>query len=249
MLDIAHLLRRKPSQLSGGQQQRVALGRALVKQPLVFLLDEPFSNLDAALRSRMRTEVKHLHLQLGTTSVFVTHDQEEAMTLSDAIAVMSEGKLVQYGTQSEVYSRPRNIYVANFVGKPKMSMVNGRLEADADAFQFVSDDGAMKVRIGRPGEVRLGDADHGRVALGIRAEDVHVSTNGASDSGRSFEATVGLREPIGSDTFIELVAGEAMVVARAAPDFEVGLGQAVTGEISAGRMHLFALETGERINA
>src|SRR3954452_7161883 len=125
MLDIAHLLARKPGQLSGGQQQRVALGRALVKQPLVFLLDEPFSNLDAALRSRMRTEVKHLHLALGTTSVFVTHDQEEAMTLSDLIAVMRDGKLVQFGTQHEIYRRPANTYVATFVGKPKMSLVEG----------------------------------------------------------------------------------------------------------------------------
>jgi len=249
MLDIAHLLRRKPSQLSGGQQQRVALGRALVKQPLVFLLDEPFSNLDAALRSRMRTEVKHLHLQLGTTSVFVTHDQEEAMTLSDAIAVMSEGKLVQYGSQAEVYGRPRNMYVATFVGKPKMSLVRGRLEADADAVHFVSDDGTIRVRVGRPGELRLAETDRTQVALGVRAEDVRISPNGGTGSGRSFTATVGLKEPIGSDTFVELVAGEATIVARAAPDFGVEIGQPVTGEIVAGRTHLFALETGERINA
>jgi multiple sugar transport system ATP-binding protein len=249
MLDIAHLLRRKPSQLSGGQQQRVALGRALVKQPLVFLLDEPFSNLDAALRSRMRTEVKHLHIQLGTTSVFVTHDQEEAMTLSDLIAVMSEGKLVQFGTQAEVYGQPRNIYVATFVGKPKMSLVDGRLEANADAVDFVSADGTIRVRVGRPGEVRLGETDQARVALGVRAEDVRLSPDGATDSGRSFRATVGLKEPIGSDTFVELVAGEATIVARAAPDFGVEIGQPVTAEITAGRTHLFARETGERINA
>jgi len=128
MLDIAHLLSRKPSQLSGGQQQRVALGRALVKEPLVFLLDEPFSNLDAALRSRMRTEVKHLHVRLGTTSIFVTHDQEEAMTLSDLIAVMRDGKIVQFGSQAEIYGKPRNEYVATFVGKPKMSLIEGSLE-------------------------------------------------------------------------------------------------------------------------
>jgi multiple sugar transport system ATP-binding protein len=248
MLDIAHLMRRKPSQLSGGQQQRVALGRALVKQPLVFLLDEPFSNLDAALRSRMRTEVKHLHIQRGTTSVFATHDQEEAMTLSDAIAVMSDGKLVQYGTQVDVYQRPRNLYVATFVGKPKMSIVNGRLEADANAVQFVSDDGTMRIGVGRPAEIRLDGIDRTKVALGVRAEDVHVSSDGATEAGRSFKATVGLMEPIGSDTFVELLAGEATIVARATPDFSVGLGQAVTGELAAGRTHLFALETGERIN-
>jgi multiple sugar transport system ATP-binding protein len=137
MLDIAHLLHRKPAELSGGQQQRVALGRALIKQPLVFLLDEPFSNLDAALRARMRTEVKHLHLALGTTSVFVTHDQEEAMTLSDVICVMRDGKIVQSGTQQEIYGKPRNLYVAGFVGKPKMSLLRGSIEQHADGVAFV----------------------------------------------------------------------------------------------------------------
>src|SRR6476620_800827 len=128
-LDISHLLKRKPGQLSGGQQQRVALGRALVKEPVVFLLDEPFSNLDAGLRSRMRTEVKHLHLKLGTTSVFVTHDQEEAMSLSDFIAVMRDGKIVQFGPTKEIYRKPRDLYVATFVGKPKMSLVDGELSS------------------------------------------------------------------------------------------------------------------------
>ena len=137
MLDIGHLLHRKPSELSGGQQQRVALGRALVKQPLVFLLDEPFSNLDAALRARMRTEVKHLHLALGTTSVFVTHDQEEAMTLSDLICVMRDGKIVQSGSPTDIYTKPSNLYVAGFVGKPRMSLLVGSLEQGADAVTFV----------------------------------------------------------------------------------------------------------------
>ena len=125
-LDITHLMKRKPGQMSGGQQQRVALGRALVKEPLVFLLDEPFSNLDAGLRSRMRTEVKHLHLKLGTTSVFVTHDQEEAMSLSDLIAVMRDGKIVQFGHDPGDLPQTRaTSYVATFVGKPKMSLVDG----------------------------------------------------------------------------------------------------------------------------
>src|SRR6188508_2334254 len=126
-LDITHLMKRKPGQMSGGQQRRVALGRALVKEPLVFLLDEPFSNLDAGLRSRMRTEVKHLHLKLGTTSVFVTHDQEEAMSLSDFIAVMRDGKIVQFGSQAEIYGRPKHLYVATFVGKPRMGLLDGSL--------------------------------------------------------------------------------------------------------------------------
>ncbi len=245
MLDIAHLMRRKPSELSGGQQQRVALGRALVKEPLVFLLDEPFSNLDAALRSRMRTEVKHLHLRLGTTSVFVTHDQEEAMTLSDLIAVMRDGKLVQFGTQNEVYRRPANTYVATFVGKPKMSLVVGELEHHAEGVDFVGPD--LRIGLGSAGSIGLLDGEHGKVALGVRAEDVRVELNGAARTPRTFNAQVGLMEPIGSDTFVELAVGGATIVARAAPDIDVNLGQAVRAEIAPNRIHLFDVESGSRI--
>ena len=163
MLDIGHLLQRKPAELSGGQQQRVALGRALVKQPLVFLLDEPFSNLDASLRARMRTEVKHLHLALGTTSVFVTHDQEEAMTLSDLICVMRDGKIIQSGSQSEIYTKPRNMYVAEFVGKPRMSLVEGSLEHGADGVTFVGQRAADRARPGR--------RDRARRRVAVRCRD------------------------------------------------------------------------------
>src|SRR4051794_23508239 len=204
-LDISHLLRRKPGQMSGGQQQRVALGRALVKEPLVFLLDEPFSNLDAGLRSRMRTEVKHLHLKLGTTSVFVTHDQEEAMSLSDFIAVMRDGKIVQFGPTKDIYRKPRDLYVATFVGKPKMSLVDGALSQSDGMVSFVSPD--LKLQLGAPGTIGLRDGDFERVALGVRAEDVRVHGNGTAagaDPSRSFQASVQLLEPIGSDTFVEL---------------------------------------------
>jgi multiple sugar transport system ATP-binding protein len=247
MLDIGRLLDRKPAQLSGGQQQRVALGRALVKEPLLFLLDEPFSNLDAALRSRMRTEVKHLHLRLGTTSVFVTHDQEEAMTLSDLIAVMRDGKLVQFGTQHEIYRRPANTYVATFVGKPKMSLVEGDLEHHDGNVDFVGPD--MRVGLGSPAAIGLAEGEHRRVALGIRAEDVKIQLNGAEDTPRTFGAQVGLMEPIGSDTFVELAVGPSTIVARAAPDIDVSLGQNVRAELAPGRVHLFDLESGNRLVA
>jgi multiple sugar transport system ATP-binding protein len=247
MLDIAHLLDRKPGQLSGGQQQRVALGRALVKEPLVFLLDEPFSNLDAALRSRMRTEVKHLHVRLGTTSVFVTHDQEEAMTLSDLIAVMRDGKLVQFGTQHEVYRRPANTYVATFVGKPKMSLIEGGLEHHADAVDFVAPD--FRITLGPAQAIGLQDGAHEKVALGIRAEDVSIRLDDAADTPQTFQANVGLVEPIGSDTFVELAVGETTIVARAAPDIEVTLGQPIRATLTPGRIHLFDLGTGNRLVA
>jgi len=245
-LDIAHLLKRKPGQMSGGQQQRVALGRALVKEPLVFLLDEPFSNLDAGLRSRMRTEVKHLHLRLGTTSVFVTHDQEEAMTLSDLIAVMRDGKVVQFGSTREIYRNPRDLYVATFVGKPKMSLVDGSLDHSDGVVSFVAPE--FRVGLGNPGAIGLRDGEHGRVALGVRAEDVKVHLNGSSpEPTRSFKASVQLLEPIGSDTFVELAVGDATIVARVAPDAGLQIGQQVTAEMLAGRMHLFERERGERI--
>jgi multiple sugar transport system ATP-binding protein len=246
LLDIGHLLARKPGQLSGGQQQRVALGRALVKEPLIFLLDEPFSNLDAALRSRMRTEVKHLHLRLGTTSVFVTHDQEEAMTLSDLIAVMRDGHLVQFGTQHEVYRRPANTYVATFVGKPKMSLVEGELEHHDGSVEFVGQ--GIRIGLGAPAAIGLAGGARSGVALGVRAEDVRIQLNGAAATSRTFNATVGIMEPIGSDTFVELGVGPATIVARAAPDIDVSLGQEVRADVAPGRIHLFDLESGQRIN-
>jgi multiple sugar transport system ATP-binding protein len=247
MLDIAHLLSRKPSQLSGGQQQRVALGRALIKEPLVFLLDEPFSNLDAALRSRMRTEVKHLHVRLGTTSIFVTHDQEEAMTLSDLIAVMRDGKIVQFGPQAEIYGKPRNEYVATFVGKPKMSLVEGRLEHRGDEVDFVGT--GIKIGLGKRSGLGLRDGNWSSVALGVRAEDVKIVTEDASDMPGSFDASVQLLEPIGSDTFVELAVGPASIVARVTPDLPLEIGQNVRAEMAPSRIHLFERANGDRINA
>jgi len=245
MLDIGHLLERKPGQLSGGQQQRVALGRALVKQPLVFLLDEPFSNLDAALRARMRTEVKHLHLALGTTSVFVTHDQEEAMTLSDVVAVMRDGKLVQFGTTTEIYRRPATTYVATFVGKPRMSLVEGALRLGAEAATLVAD--GLELPLGAPGALGLTGTPPTLVALGVRAEDVRVDPS--ADATDGIAATVALLEPIGSDTFVELSLGPSTVVARVSPDMPLAIGQPVRMAIAPGRAHLFDAASGVRIGA
>jgi multiple sugar transport system ATP-binding protein len=236
-LDITHLMKRKPGEMSGGQQQRVALARALVKEPMVFLLDEPFSNLDAGLRSRMRTEVKHLHLKLGTTSVFVTHDQEEAMSLSDLIAVMRDGKVVQLGTTREIYRNPRDLYVATFVGKPKMSLVDGTLERGDGEVAFRSAD--LRIPMGSVARLGLLDGEWPSVVLGIRAEDVRVIVDATEPPAGSFGATVALLEPIGSDTFVELQAGDATVVARVAPDVKLEIGQTVHAVLTPGRVHLF----------
>ena len=247
MLDIAHLLHRKPGQLSGGQQQRVALGRALIKQPLVFLLDEPFSNLDAALRTRMRTEVKHLHLASGTTSVFVTHDQEEAMTLSDLICVMRDGKIVQTGSPSEIYTKPRHRYVAEFVGKPKMSLLEGALTQGADGVAFTNAD--TTIALGTAAELGLREGLWPDVAFGVRAEDVIVQAEGSAPGPSTFPATVGLMEPIGSDTFVELTVGASTIVARVSPDLPITLGQPVSAGLRPAGIHLFDRGTGDRIIA
>jgi multiple sugar transport system ATP-binding protein len=247
MLDIGHLLHRKPAELSGGQQQRVALGRALVKQPLVFLLDEPFSNLDASLRARMRTEVKHLHLALGTTSVFVTHDQEEAMTLSDLVCVMRDGKVVQSGTPSEIYAKPQTMYVAEFVGKPRMSTLDGAVEAVDGGVAFIRE--GLKIELGTPSEIGLATGSWPEAVLGVRAEDVIVHPNGTAAERTTIPAVVGLMEPIGSDTFVELDVGGPTIVARVSPDLPISLGQPVSAELRRSGIHVFAKGTGERIVA
>ncbi len=239
MLGIDHLLDRSPAQLSGGQQQRVAVGRALVKQPVAFLLDEPFSNLDAALRARMRTEVKHLHLSLGTTSIFVTHDQEEAMVLSDLIAVMRDGKLVQYGSQREIYGKPANVYVASFVGKPQMSLIEGELRRSERSVDFVGAD--LRLTLDRF-EVAPGRRVEGRVIMGVRAENVEL------DEGDGVRGIVRLLEPIGSDTFVELDVGGTSLTARARPDLDVEIGESVPLRLERSALHFFAAATGDRLN-
>ena len=244
ILSIDHLLERKPSQLSGGQQQRVALGRAMVKQPRVFLLDEPFSNLDAALRSRMRTEVKRLHLSLGTTTIFVTHDQEEAMGLSDLIAVMSEGKVIQYGPPQEIYNRPANTYVATFIGKPRMSLIEGKLVREADNVDFVAED--LRIGLGSSAALGLRDGEWSSVFAGFRAEHVSIAAEG-STSPMSFKAQIELVEPTGSDTFVNLAVGGTNIAARVSPDLPVTLGDRVVAEVKSGSVHLFDTVSTERI--
>jgi multiple sugar transport system ATP-binding protein len=227
-LDIQPLLRRKPAQLSGGQQQRVALGRALVKEPAVFLLDEPFSNLDASLRARMRSEVKRLHQSLGTTSIFVTHDQEEAMALSDYIAIMRDGEIVQWGTPREIYRRPVNTYVAGFVGKPRMSFVRGKIDQTPDGARLVGD--GLRIELGN----RRVEAGR-EVTAGIRAEDAALARDGAP----GIDAVVEIVEPIGADTFVDVRAGDATLVVRAHPDVDVSPGSRVRVAVVPQAVHLF----------
>jgi len=199
-LELEQLLERLPRELSGGQQQRVAIGRAVIREPTIFLFDEPFSNLDAALRMRMRVEIKELHQRLGTTSVFVTHDQEEALSLSDRIAVMQFGRIEQFGTPEQVYSLPTSKYVARFIGSPQLDIFEGEIE---------SANGQMNYRIGTvrfpmPTLTQLPDKP---VDLGVRPEHILLGSEGAP-------AVVHLVQPIGPFTYVTVTWEGSNATAR-----------------------------------
>ncbi|ANL46453.1 sn-glycerol-3-phosphate ABC transporter ATP-binding protein [Rhizobium phaseoli] len=229
MLQIGHLLDRKPSQLSGGQRQRVAMGRALVRNPQVFLFDEPLSNLDAKLRVDMRTEIKRLHQRMGTTFVYVTHDQIEAMTLATKIAVLKDGVLQQFGTPAEIYNSPANLFVADFMGSPAMNLLNATVENGASG---------LAVSLERPNAAPLRlpvveganglSAYAGRqVIFGIRPEAL-TDPDGADRKARSLtedDCLIEVVEPAGSDTFAVTKLGGKSVVARLRADAGIAPGQ------------------------
>jgi multiple sugar transport system ATP-binding protein len=186
LLDLTEYLERKPKALSGGQRQRVAMGRAIVREPQVFLMDEPLSNLDAKLRVQTRTQIAALQKRLGTTTVYVTHDQVEAMTMGDRVAVLKLGVLQQVGTPAELYNEPSNAFVAAFIGSPSMNLINAGITADGVAMKGFT----------LPAERdALGRAASDRVLVGFRPEDLHLADNG-------IELTVTLVENLGADTFI-----------------------------------------------
>jgi multiple sugar transport system ATP-binding protein len=202
MLGIGHLLPRRPGQLSGGEQQRVALARAIVREPRVFLMDEPLSNLDAKLRVHTRTELKTLQRDLGTTMVFVTHDQAEAMTLANRIAVLNAGELQQIGTPDDVYDRPANVFVAEFIGSPPMNL----LEATREGRELVAAGGW---RLPEP-NLKGGDGD-GPVTVGLRPEGIEIVADGHA-------ADVVAVEPLGSEVIIDVRIGDVPLKVRAEPD-------------------------------
>ena len=223
------LLERRPHELSGGERQRVALARALVREPDVFLLDEPLSNLDAQLRVEMRAELRRLHDRLGATMVYVTHDQFEALTMGDRIAVLREGQLQQVGTQDDVYHRPVNRFVATFLGSPAMNLLpaviaEGRLRAGPFSFNAPTGVGDRKLE------------------AGIRPEHVALVPDGA-------QAIVEVVEPAGNETLLHLSAGGHRLVVRAGPDQRPAIRSRVAVAVSApGRVHIFDAETGEALS-
>ena len=251
LLQIEQLLDRKPGQLSGGQRQRVAMGRALVRNPDVFLFDEPLSNLDAKLRVDMRTEIKKLHHKLGTTIVYVTHDQIEAMTLSTRIAVMNGGYVQQLGTPKEIYDTPANLFVATFMGSPSMNLLDVTVRVDANAVYAVTqnDKGAeIKLAFFEPSE-QLRNFDGRNVIMGVRPEAM-TDVEGADHRSTHVERvlnTVIVTEPAGSDTFVTTTIGGAECVGRMRSDAEVAPGQEAEFAINMEKAVAFDPKTEMRI--
>jgi multiple sugar transport system ATP-binding protein len=243
LLGIDDLLDRKPRQLSGGQGQRVALGRALVRRPACYLFDEPLSSLDAPLRGQLRSELKRFHQRLGITTLYVTHDQEEAMALAGRIAVLCDGELQQVGPPREVYDRPANRFVAGFVGSPPMNFVDGTLVGEEDRLWF--DTGRWRLAMAPEGLA----AHAGRHAvLGIRPEDLRLAGPREMADG-ALRAEVALVEPLGDRTWVHLeVEGGFRLVARTDPRHAPACGAALGVQIPLDRAHWFeAGETGQRI--
>ena len=251
LLQIEHLLDRKPGQLSGGQRQRVAMGRALVRNPDVFLFDEPLSNLDAKLRVDMRTEIKKLHQRLGTTIVYVTHDQIEAMTLSTRIAVMFNGYVQQLGTPKEIYDTPANLFVATFMGSPAMNVLKVRLEERNGIPHAVmaGADGSERA-LAMPDAPAAARSYLGReVMLGIRPEAI-TDPEGADRNARNIQPlanTVGVTEPAGADTFVTMTLAGKDCVARMRADADVRPGQPFDFAVNMDKAVLFDIETETRI--
>lgn len=239
LLGLSHLLHRRPSQLSGGQRQRVAVGRAIVRNPAVFLMDEPLSNLDAALRVSTRTEIKRLQRELGTTTIFVTHDQEEAMVLSDRIAIMNSGVLQQFAPPKDVYSDPANRFVAGFIGSPKMNFLDGHLVVSDGATYFEISNTALRWPL--PGSAAR--SNQAEVTLGVRPE--HILLSRQENGG--LPGKVVLVEPVGPVTYVDLDVGGTNLKASTDPIEDFAIGESVFVRFNADRIYLFDPSSGQRI--
>ncbi|CAM3449326.1 ABC transporter ATP-binding protein [Halomonas lysinitropha] len=253
LLQITALLDRKPAQLSGGQRQRVAMGRALAREPAVYLFDEPLSNLDAKLRVDMRTEIKKLHLRLGTTIVYVTHDQIEAMTLADRIAVMRDGHILQLGTPDEVYNDPVDIFVAGFMGSPSMNFIATTLEGQAGDYRLrIVTEGEDALVLPWPASREtpaLAEQVGRSVILGLRPEHFSEEDSRLSgmDEGTPLSARVSVVEPTGADILLNMPLGDAEVTARVGPKCRVAPGERLSLRVDMGRAVLFDSETQKRL--
>lgn len=243
LLKINELLSEKPTNLSGGQKQRVNIARAIVRQPKLLLLDEPLSHLDGKMRQVMRTEIKRLHHEIKCTTIIVTHDQLEAMSLADRIAVMREGRLQQFGTPLEIYDDPANEFVAGFIGEPPMNLVEAAIEQDGGQYLFCLDGGRVKIPV--PAKYDSVVCDGMRVRLGIRPMDLWVGGQG----GRGSEVSIAVFEDLGDERRISIRVGDAFLMLITNDEKEYRAGEKIKLEVNADKTHLFDMETGERIRA
>jgi multiple sugar transport system ATP-binding protein len=232
-LEITGLLDRHPAQLSGGQRQRVALGRAMVREAAVFLMDEPLSNLDASLRIAMRAQIRHLHAEIPATFIYVTHDQAEALTLADRIVVMRDGQIQQIGTPDDIYERPANLFVASFLGSPAINLIEGIVTTEGGVPAFRRGD----LIIPLPADVRPTGPG---IVLGLRAEDVAPPQPGAP----ALQGVIDTAMPAGSDQFLGLAAEGAMIFVRVGKDIRAREGEAVSFALNPARLHFFDRTTG-----
>ena len=244
MLGIEPLLQRRPRQLSGGQQQRVALGRAIVRDPKVFLMDEPLSNLDAKLRVQMRAELKRLHQEFESTVIYVTHDQMEAMTMADRIAVMSGGVVQQLGTPEEIYERPSNTFVAGFVGSPAMNFVPAEVVDNGLKGQVVAHGDGWQLPLSPSNSSRARNSNGGQVILGIRHGHVHLLPDSA---GEGLPAKVYTVEPTGDLTYVHARLGDQFVVASTSQPFRGAADQPVQLSFDQDHLYLFDRSTGNAL--
>jgi multiple sugar transport system ATP-binding protein len=243
-LRLEHLVNHRPGQISGGEKQRVSLARALVRRPTILLMDEPLSNLDAMLRTRMRAEIKTLHQEFGTTTLYVTHDQIEALSLGTAIAVMRSGKVEQYATPMDIYHKPQTLFVARFVGSPQMNLLPITVEVTSDS----------RMGAGRGFKLHLpSKAENSAVAIrngseiiaGIRPEHFVLDTSGALGA---LSGIIRLIEPLGQDQYIHVSVGEETIIARTDPERTLQLGESIGLRPSARNLHLFDPTTEQRIH-
>jgi multiple sugar transport system ATP-binding protein len=242
ILDITELLDRRPKALSGGQRQRVAMGRAIVRNPKVFLFDEPLSNLDAKLRVQMRTEIKRVHQKVKTTTVYVTHDQVEAMTLADRVVVMNNGRIEQIGTPQDLYHEPRTRFVAGFIGSPAMNFIPCTLERNGNMRVRISPEIALVVPPAKA--ARYGNASGRELLLGLRPEHItEVRRNGGSDPS-TFTVTLDVVEPMGMETMVYFRVGGTEVCARVEPNAAKDAGAPMTLQANMEHMHLIDASTG-----
>lgn len=243
MLEISDLLNRKPSELSGGQMQRVAMGRAIVREPQVYMMDEPLSNLDAKLRAHMRTELKRLQIELGVTTIYVTHDQAEAMTLGDRVAVMYDGIFQQIGTPEEVYDRPVNKFVGGFIGSPEMNFISGKLEINGE---FIFSNESFKISIPQKTAeiVQQRTTNIDDLIFGIRPEDLEDKEFALKADSEAVTARVLVRENYGSDIFLNtLIGGNVLISARVNTKTEARVGKDIDLIFDLDKIHFFDIKT------